>query len=223
MNPLSTVLRITALIFAVILTCVNLNGCGGHHFDPKKLGKSNVDMVLDLHIKENQLLLAELMDKLYKRNPDELHKQAGATLESRKRQLFRHHTGRLRFQELGNAEGIYAMNLAFNPGFQGDRVFALITGLTGMLRSSYGYREELFLWHSLDEDKLYRSARNVEIMAWKLKAQQKPDGQPFLLTYGSDGIIDNTSFDRLYGKLIANQDMVAKIIADRYNRNVTMA
>ncbi len=60
-------------------------------------------------------------------------------------------------------------------------------------------------------------------MAWKLKAQQKPDGQPFLLTYGSDGIIDNTSFDRLYGKLIANQDMVAKIIADRYNRNVSMA
>lgn len=208
-------------LLAILCACLLLTGCSGKHFEPKHLGKSNVDMILDLHLQENRLLLTELMDKLYKRNPDELHKLPGATLESRRRQLFDKHPGRLRFKELGNAEGIHAMNLAFNPGFQGDRVFALMAGLTGMLRRSYGYQQELFLWDSLDENKLYVSARNVEILAWKLKAQLQGDGTPFLITYGSSGVIDNTSFERLYGKLIANQDMAAKIVADRYKRNIS--
>jgi len=209
-----------ACLLVALLACT-LGGCGSQHFEAKHLGKSNVDMIVDLHLQENRLLLTELMDKLYKRNPDELHKLRGATLESRRRQLFDKHPGRLRFKELGHAEGIHAMNLAFNPDFQGDRVFALMTGLTGMLRRSYGYQEELFLWDTLDQNKIYLSARNVEILAWKLKAQLQPDGQPFLITYGSGGIIDNTSFERLYGKLIGNQDMVAKIVADRYKRNIS--
>lgn len=214
---------ISLLSYTLLVVCLILGGCSNHRFEPKNLGKSNVDMILDLHVTENQLLLAELMDKLYKRNPDELLKLSGATLESRRRQLFNHPGQRLRFEELGNAESIYAMNLAFSPTFKGDRVFALMAGLAGMLRSSYHNRSEFFFWHSLDAKRLFRSARNVEIMAWKLKVQMQPDGQPFLITYGTDGLIDNTSFDRLYGKLIGNQDMVAKIIASRYQRNVSMA
>lgn len=205
----------------LMLACLQISGCGNLHFEPKHLGKSNVDMILDLHLQENRLLLTELMEKLYKRNPDELHKLSGATIESRRRQLFDKNPGRLRFGELGNAEGIHAMNLAFHPDFRGDRVFALIAGLTGMLRRSYGYQEELFLWDTLDQDKLYLSARNIEILAWKLKAQTHADGQPFLITYGTGHIIDNTSFERVYGKLINNQDMVAKIVADRYKRNIS--
>jgi hypothetical protein len=216
-------LATSLLSYALLTACLLLSGCSHQHFEPKNLGKSSVDMILDLHIKENQLLLTELMDKLYKRNPDELHKLPGATLESRRRQLFDHPSQRLRFQELGNAESIYAMDLAFNETFEGDRVFALMAGLTGMLRSSYRNRDEFFFWYSLDAKRLFRSARNVEIMAWKLKAQMQPDGHPYLITYGTDGLIDNTSFDRLYGKLIGNQDMVAKIIKDRYQRNVSMA
>lgn len=198
-------------------------GCGTTPFDPKRLGKSSTDMVMDLHIQESQRLLTELMSKLYKRNPDELHKQPEASLASRKKQLFQLHTGRLRFQELHGAEGIHAMNLAFHPSFTGDRVFALMVGLIGMLRRSYGFRDEMFLWDTLDEQKLYLSARNIEILAWKLKAETQPNGDPFLITFGSDGLIDNTSFDRLYGKLIANQDMAAQIVADRYNRTLSMA
>lgn len=210
-------------LLALLLACLVTCGCNGRYFEPKHLGKSNVDMILDLHLQENRLLLTELMEKLYKRNPDELHKQPGATLESRRRQLFDKHRGRLRFKELGHAEGIHAMDLAFNPDFRGDRVFALMTGLTGMLRRSYDYQEELFLWDSLDENKLYLSARNVEILVWKLKAQLQSGGQPFLITHGVGGVIDNTSFERVYGKLIGNQDMAAKIVADRYKRNISMA
>jgi hypothetical protein len=208
-------------ILWVALLPALLSACATHNMDTDRLGKSGVDMVMDLHIQENQLLLTELMEKLYRRNPDELHKTPGATIASRQ-QILLDNKVRLRLDELGGAEGIHAMNLAFNPGFKGDRVLALMTGLTGMLRRSYGFHTELYLWHTLDENKLHRSARNVEILAWKLKAQLDPEGHPFLITFGDDGIIDNTSFDRLYGKLIANQDMAAKIVADRYSRNISM-
>jgi hypothetical protein len=42
-------------------------------------------------------------------------------------------------------------------------------------------------------------------------------------TDSTAGITDNTSFDRLYGKLIANQDMVAHIMAGRSKRNISSA
>ena len=222
MNGIHVIEHLFRYLGIALLLSGMLAGCGHKPFQASSIGKSSVDMVMDLHTRESEMLLADLMEKLYRRNPDELHKHVGASIASRQRQLFHDHLTRLRFDELHGAEGIHAMNLAFHPHFQGDRVFALITGLTGMVRRSYGFQQEQFLWTQLDENKLYLSARNIEILAWKLKTQHQADGQPFLITLGNDGVIDNTSFDRLYGKLIANQDMAAKIVADRYNRNISM-
>ena len=39
-----------------------------------QIAKSDIDNVLDVHIKQSQALLRELMIKLYKRNPRELKK-----------------------------------------------------------------------------------------------------------------------------------------------------
>ena len=44
------------------------------------------------------------------------------------------------FRELDGLQGIDAMNLTFDPDFRGDRVFALVVGLGGMLRQAYGYQ-----------------------------------------------------------------------------------
>jgi hypothetical protein len=59
-----------------------------------------------------------LLVKLYKRNPGELRKNPGMTIEGRLAQL-KVATGVLIFPELGGKRGIDAMNLAFDPTFQG--------------------------------------------------------------------------------------------------------
>lgn len=202
---------------AVMLLCLlGITGC----VELRTLGKSNIDMVGDLHIQEMHALLDDLMEKLYKRNPGELAKKPGATISSRRAQIFDSGRKHLVFNELQRREEIAAMNLAFDPAFRGDRVFALIVGLTGMVRHSYEYNNELFMLDSLDVDTLYKSARNIEILAWKLQHHLQPDGRVYLVTSGTAGTIDNTSFDRLYGKMIAHQDMMALIIADKTNRTI---
>jgi hypothetical protein len=127
-------------------------GCSTTPLNVKDFGKSSVDMVVELYITENQVILEALMEKLYKRNPDQLHKYPSETIESRKRQLFSS-SAPIRFASLRNVRDIHAMNLAFDPNFTGDRVFALMAGLTDMLNASYNYHRELFLWNSLDENR----------------------------------------------------------------------
>ena len=115
------------------------------------------------------------------------------------------------------------MDKVFDPSFQGDRVFLLIVGLGGMLRRAYGYNTEQYMFDSLNAEVLETSARNTEILLWRLKNNRKPDGTPFLITSEYQGVIDNLSFERLFGKLIALQDMMARIASDAGDRRVTKA
>ena len=65
------------------------------------------------------------------------------------------------------------------------------------------------------------SARNVEILVWKLKNTRKPNGDLYLITYEYQGVVDNLSFERLFGKLIVLQEMMARIAGDRGDRAVS--
>lgn len=177
----------------------------------KQLAKTDIDGVIDAFIRQEQVYLEALLIKFYHRNPRELAKQPGATIDSRRRQLFGQ-SGRLRFAELGGREDIAALELVFDPAFEGDRVFALMAGLTGMLRKSYDYQHEMFFFDRLDPLKLSRSARNIEVLMWKLRSRRDSSGQLFLLGSHSPDGLDNASFTRLWGKLIALQDMLATIV-----------
>jgi hypothetical protein len=90
-----------------------------------------------------------------------------------------------------------------------------------MLRQAYGYKPEMFIHDRLNAEALLTSARNVEILLWKLKHTRKPNGEPYLVTYEYRGVIDNLSFERLFGKLIVLQEMMARIAGDRSDRAVT--
>jgi len=201
----------------LLLLVGGLTACGNQAFSVKHLAKSDVDMVTDVVVADTRRQLMLLMDKLYKRNPRQLAKTPGMTAERRKLMIF--DTAKaLVFKELKGLQEVEAMNLAFEKSFKGDRVFALMVGLTGMVRQSYGYNEEFFLNDELDAQKLYNSARNIEVMAWKLKNQ--PTDKDMIITSKLNGVIDNTSFERLYGKLIQKQDLMAKVIADRDSRTI---
>lgn len=215
------------LVLLLMQALVLLTGCSKTPFSMKdsvrNLAKSDIDFVADAHYASAQRLLRELNTKLYRRNPVQLTHgrvlggSSSPTAASREQQLFRAN-GPLVFDELGGRRGTRAMELALAPGFEGDRVFALMAGLTGMIRHSYGYRSEFFMLDNIDEQKLYQSARNVEILLWRLSRARSHSGQPLILTNHRSGEVDNLSFERLFGKLIATQDMLAEIAAQKNNR-----
>ncbi len=205
-------------VLALVLPLIS--GCADYQV--KNLAKNDISFVADAHIRQMQAHQAALLTKLYKRNPRELAKNPGQTIESRLNAI--QGNAALAFEEMDFAKGTDAMLLAFNNDYAGDRVFALMAGLAGMLRAAYGEREEFFMLQSLDEQALYNSARNIEILSWRLRHRQGADGQVYLLTSGTDAETGdlNISFERTLGKMIALQDMMASIAADRNNRAINM-
>ncbi len=142
------------------------------------------------------------------------------TLEKRLFQLL-NNPGELNFEELAGRQETEAMELVFNPHFDGDRVFALVVGLGGMLRRAYGYNDEHFLFDTLDPEPLMTSAHNVEVLSWRLRNDRRDNGEPWLIASEYRGKVDNLSFERLFGKLIVLQEMMARIAGDADDRRVT--
>lgn len=219
-------------LWLTLLLSLTLSGCiteNTRNYQLKNLAKSDIDMVSDLHRNQVQQLTRELTTKLYRRNPRELAKVPGMTVEARLAQLFQparndeNHQPlpRPTFAELNHADSIQAVRLAFDKNYRGDRVFALMAGMTGMLNASYGHRDEFFLTDELDQQKLYHSARNLEAIAWQLATRKDSGGELFLLTNGTTETgVSNLSFERLFGKLIVSQDLLANIIADGSSRTI---
>mgnify|MGYP001801925172 CR=1 FL=1 len=177
-------------------------GCGSYRL--KNLAKSDVNQIADEFIYETYRLVLELMDKLYARNPVELTRGKAETPGDRRRQV----TANPALQAVRGQQG---------------QVFVLAVGVLGMLRRAYGYNRELFMFDSLDSAALDTSARNLEILLWRLRNNRRADGRTFLITAEYNGRIDNLSFERLFGKLIALQGMAATIAAGAGNRRVTKA
>lgn len=214
----------SVLLVAALLL---LTACSSQPFDIKDIAKTDIDMVADLHRQKTRDLVVELMQKLYKRNPRELRKQPGASFDSRLAQLYGQ--TRLQFDELGGAQGVEAMNLGLSKDYQGDRVFAVIAGLAGMLREAYGYKDEFYVLDDLDQQKLYVSARNIEVLVWRLNQNRDSYGKPLIYTNGFSQAASsnrnlpveiNLSFERLFGKLIAHQDMLANIMSGKTQRAI---
>jgi hypothetical protein len=182
------------------------------------IAKADVDMVAEVNVMQSLAYLRELSRKLYVRNPNQLTRGGHASREAALAQLFG--PRRLsRFEALEGARAADAINLAFDPGFVGDRIQALAFGMRSMLLDAYGGDEKLFLHESLDPQKLYYLARNFEIAFWKLKNDRDEHGQLLLLSNALQGSGD-LSFERLGGKLIALQDLMAQVIADTTNRQI---
>lgn len=201
----------------LLVASLSLLGCS-NAFSLNRLAKSDVDMVADIHWQTVDNLVKTLMRKLYLRNPNELKKNQGKSIDDMIAILWRQpldkQTTAYQVNELGT------MELAFSPGFRGDRVYALMAGFRGMLSQSYEYQSEFYMLDSLDGQKLYNSARNIEIMAWRLNQKINTSGEPVLLSNNLEEGNVNISFERLFGKLIETQDLLAKIMEDKTQRTI---
>jgi len=184
------------------------------------LAKTDIDSTVEIFLQESLASARLLTEKLYRRNPREWRRSGQASLNSAVNRAF-DPTFAWRFPELGDARGIDALHLAFQPEFAGDRVFALGVGLGSMIMQAYGDKTEFFALDKVDPQKLYNAARNTEVVAWKLATTRDASGQLLLLS--NDISLDgarNLSFEREFGKLIAYQDVLARVIAERTNRSI---
>ncbi len=220
-------------ILPILLSAILLAACAspptsGKHRMPQhedrnplmQLGKSDFDRMADVEMRENGQSLRVLMTKLYKRNPRELRKSTSGSAEDMVRWVFE---GRQdwRFEAIGNAEGTDAIQQAFKPEFQGDRVLSLAVGMQTMLIKAHGGKTEFFITDSIDPQNVYNAARNIEIAVWKLSNARDETGQLYLLTNEISEVERNLSFEREFGKIIGSLDLYALTLSEKMQRTLT--
>ena len=80
-------------------------------------------------------------------------------------------------------------------------------------------REDAVLSHrQLRSAEALQLGADIEIAAWKLANARDARGEPLLLSNEIAGDARNLSFEREFGKMIAYQDVMAQIAAQRTNR-----
>lgn len=187
--------------------------------DAKYLLKTEVDRIADSSRAEVVGGLLAIADKLYRRNPKEWKK---AGLASREAALERLRQRQLRqWPEFGSLRERQAAALAFNQAYAGDRVAALVFGLLTMVDAAYAHKDEFYILDSLDEVKLFNSARNMDVAVWKLGHDRNEAGELFLLANELDPNNRNLSFEREFGRVMGLLDFMARIVADRNGRTVS--
>ena len=188
-------------------------------FNINSVAKTDIDSVLEIHVREMRQYLGNLMVKLYRRNPRELKKSKYPEIKQNIDRVF-NQVHNWQFPELDNKKGVEAIYLTFDEEYQGDRVFSFTVGLASMVMSAYGYKREFYMFDTADPQRLYNSARNIEIAIWKLEHDLDSNGEPYLYSNSLPGEPSNLSYERLFGKLIATQDNIAIIMADKTNRGI---
>jgi len=188
-------------------------------FKVGSLAKTEIDQIAELHVQEALSHLRLLAEKLYRRNPREWRKGGNASLEQAVARIFDGGFN-VDFPELEHRRGTDAVHFAFREDYAGDRVLAYVWGLTTMTLAAYNDKTEFYATDGLDPQKLYNAARNYEIAAWKLANARDARGELYLLSNEISGGARNLSFEREFGKLIGETDMMARIVAGRENRTI---
>jgi hypothetical protein len=183
-----------------------------------RLGKGDIDEVVELHQKHVLQQLKTLMVKLYKRNPTHRHDKLQRDIEQSVELVFKY-PDMYYFPQWQEKTSTDLVRLSLSDEFQGkDRVLPFIVGLRTMLMASYDNRTEFYLFTKVDEQKLYNSARNIEIAAWLLADRRDKDGDLYILSDSLAAETRNLSYQRLIGQMIATQENLAYIIAQKTGR-----
>ncbi|PHS26367.1 MAG: hypothetical protein COA83_03155 [Methylophaga sp.] len=212
----------------IFILCLNLTACTGTGqkvvaSDPdnagiSRLAKSDIHEVIELHQRAVMQDLKSLMFKLYKRNPAGRHDKNKRDIKTSVDLFFSHHHHHY-FPHWQHLDATDIIRIALDETYQGsDRVLPFIFGMRKMMMASYDNHTEFFYFTSIDQQKLYNSARNIEIAAWMLAEKRDINGKLLLL---SDSLTDeyrNLSYQRIFGEMIATQDNLAEIIARKNGR-----
>lgn len=181
-------------------------------------GKSDMDEVIEVHQRAVMTDLKALMVKLYYRNPNGRHDASIRTIEESVNLVFSRSSTDY-YQHWQSMKATDIVRIALDETYQGsDRVLPFIIGLRKMIMASYDNHTEFYYLTSIDEQKLYNSARNIEIAAWMLAEKRDIQDNVLLLSDSTEHEIRNLSYQRLIGKMISTQDNLAVIMAHKSGR-----
>jgi hypothetical protein len=114
-----------------------------------------------------------------------------------------------------------AIFLTFNPEYKGDRVLAFIVGLHTMLLKAHNDKTDFYFTDSIDPQRVYNVARNIEIAVWKLSNARDENGALYLLTNEINDHEKNLSFEREFGKMIGRTELYAIALAEKSQRLIS--
>ena len=188
--------------------------------EAKEWGQSDVNRMATLTMTANLQSLYALMDKLYRRNPQEWRKDGFDSREQAMKAVRAAIETEQPWPELMDQRDIAGMSMALAPEFAGDRVAAFTFATADMLITAYGGRTTFYMIHGLDAQSVYNAARNLEIANWMLTHRKLGNGQPMLLTNEITSSQRNLSFEREFGKMIARNDLMSEVVSEKYRRAV---
>ena len=183
-------------------------------------GQSDVNRMATLSMRANLHSLYALMDKLYRRNPQEWRKGGFDNREAAMKAVREAVENQQPWPELLDQRDIAGMSMALAPEFAGDRVAAFTWATADMLVTAYGGRTTFYLIHGLDAQAVYNASRNLEIANWMLTHRKLANGQAMLLSNELNASERNLSFEREFGKMIARNDLMADVVSEKYRRAV---
>ena len=208
--------KITVLIISIIL----LTSCQKNALT--NIAKTDIDIVSELHVLTANEYVEELIIKLYKLNPKYINQNKNFDKVSDVIIDIFKETDISKIDKTGNQNIDYILK-GFDEDFTGDRIYFICKGLYGMINASYNYKTKFYLTDKkLNANKLMNTAINIETLVWRL-SNTKKNGALIIKTNNiNDGNI-NLSFERLFGKLINNQENMSRIISSQQGRNVQKA
>ena len=188
--------------------------------EAKEWGQSDVNRMATLSIQANLQSLYLLMDKLYRRNPQEWRKGGFDSRDQAMKAVKEAIEKAEPWPDLMDQRDIDGMSMALAPEFAGDRVAAFTWATADMLITAYGGRTTLYMIHGLDAQTVFNASRNLEVANWMLTHRKLANGQPMLLTNEINANERNLSFEREFGKMIARNDLMSEVVSEKYRRAV---
>ena len=202
-------------------------GPKGESMSMDQLAQTDFNRTVTLAMRDNLSSLYTIQEKLYKRNPNQLSKNAAIYNPDLDRQAQIKAAVDANISAIENAtppdgltllKDIEILSVSLNPDYQGDRVAAFIYGMADMILTAHNNKSRFYVSDQLDAVLIYNAARNVEAAAWMINTRRDANGQLLLLSNEMSNEIVNISFEREFGQIIARLDLVSNLLDENLRR-----
>ena len=207
-------------LIIIVFILITLPSCKNNVLT--NIAKSDIDIITEIHANNAKEYIEDLIIKLYKINPIYLNNnQKFNTVSAVIIDIFKE--ADIQTIDKTGKENINLILKAFDKNFNGDRIYFICKGLYGMINASYNYKRKFYITdQKLNPQKLMNTAINIETLIWRLNNTKKND-QLLIITNNINENKINLSFERLFGKLIHNQENMARIVSSNQGRIVQKA
>ena len=204
----------------ILISIIILPSCQNNIL--KNIAKTDIDIITEIHVVNAKSHIEDLIIKLYKLNPIYIKKNQNFNSVS---QVILDIFKEVNIDEIDKTgqKNIDLILKGFDKNFTGDRIYYICKGLYGMINASYNYKSKFYLTDpKIDAQKIMNTAINIETLVWRL-SNTRDNGKLIIKTNNIEKNKINLSFERLFGKLINNQENMARIISSQQGRMIQKA